>query len=199
MSLSVASSSPFNSLKDLIAEGKKRKLKAALSGRGSIDHLLTLILAEKTGIETPIMIPYGGGGPATKAGMSGEVDFLIGISTTAVRFVRDNRLKSLAIIGPEQVDALPGVPTINELGYTDFPYIPFVRGVMAPPGTPKDRVDALEAIYKKAVSDPEFLAIMKKQGRPVKQFTSAQMKKAINDAFETTRKYMPFMKEGTGN
>ena len=197
MSLSVSGDSPFNSLKDLIAEGKKRKLKAALSGRGSIDHLLTLILAEKTGIISPIVIPYGGGGPATKAGMSGEVDFLIGVSTTSVRFVRDNRLKSLAIIGPERVEALPGVPTVNELGFNDFPYIPFVRGVMAPPGTPRDRVDALEAIYKQAVDDSEFLAIMEKQGRPVKKFSSAQMKKAIADAFNTTKKYMPFMKEGT--
>ena len=43
-----------------------------------------------------------------------------------------------------------------------------------------------------------IIAEMKKQGRPVKHFSSQEIKKAIADAFETTRAYMPFMKEETG-
>jgi putative tricarboxylic transport membrane protein len=97
--------------------------------------------------------------------LSGEVDFLIGVTTTGIRFVRDGKLRMLAILGPERYDQAPDVPTISELGYKDFPYIPFVRGVMAPPNVPADRLVILEEAFKKAVDDPGFKEIMAKQGK----------------------------------
>jgi tripartite-type tricarboxylate transporter receptor subunit TctC len=174
MAVEVKADSPYKTLGDLIAAAKQKKLKSALVGIGTIDHLCTLLLEKFAGIET-IKVPYGGGGPATKAGLSGEVDFLIGVTTTGLRFVRDGQMRMLAILGPERVEEVPDVPTIYELGYKDFPYIPFVRGVMAPPNVPADRLAILEEAFKKAVDDPGFREIMEKQGRPVKAFTSKSM------------------------
>lgn len=193
MAVEVKADSPYKTLDDLIAAAKQKKLKAALVGIGTIDHLCTLLLEKQAGIDT-IKVPYGGGGPATKAGLSGEVDFLIGVTTTGLRFVRDGQLRMLAILGPERVEEVPDVPTIYELGYKDFPYIPFVRGVMAPPNVPADRLAILEEAFKKAVDDPGFREIMAKQGRPVKAFTSKDMKKVVEDHFKLTREYLPFMK-----
>ena len=194
MSIEVKGDSPFKTLDDLIAAGKQKKLKAALAGIGSIDHLHTMLLEQTLGIQVTT-IPYGGGGPASKAAMSGEVDFLVGLSTTAVRFVRDGKLRVLAILGPKRLEALPDSPTIYELGYKDYPNISFIRGVLAPPGTPQEVVSILEAAFKKAVDDPGFREIMKKQGRPVKPFSSKDMKKAAADTFKLSQKYTPFMKE----
>jgi len=193
MAVEVKADSPYKTLEELIAAAKKKKLKAALVGIGSIDHLLTLLLEKHAGIET-IKIPYGGGGPATKAGLSGEVDFLIGVTTTGLRFVRDGKLRMLAILGPERFEPVPDVPTIYELGYKDFPYIPFVRGVMAPPNVPADRLAVLEAAFKKAVDDQGFKDAMAKQGRPVKPFTSTDMKKVVDSNFKLASEYLPFMK-----
>jgi len=193
MAVEVKADSPYKTLDDLIAAAKKKKLKSALVGIGTIDHLCTLLLEKQAGIDT-IKVPYGGGGPATKAGLSGEVDFLIGVTTTGLRFVRDGKLRMLAILGPERVKEVPDVPTIYELGYKEFPYIPFVRGVMAPPNVPADRLAILEDAFKKAVEDPGFLEIMEKQGRPVKAFSSKAMKKVVEDHFKLTREYLPFMK-----
>lgn len=193
MAVEVKADSPFKSLEDLVAAAKTKKLKAALVGIGSIDHLLTLLLEKYAGIET-VKIPYGGGGPATKAGLSGEVDFLIGVTTTGLRFVRDGKLRMLAILGPERIAEQPDVPTIYELGYKDFPYIPFVRGVMAPPGVPEDRLAILEEAFKKAVADPDFKSIMAKQGRPVKAFSGKDMKKVVDSNFALAAEYRPFMK-----
>lgn len=193
MAVEVRADSPYQTFADLVAAGKTKKLKAALVGIGTIDHLHTLLLEKQAGIDT-IKIPYGGGGPATKAGLSGEVDFLVGLSTTGLRFVRDGKLRMLAILGHERLAEQPDVPTIYELGYQDYPNIPFVRGVMAPPGVPQARVAPLEAAFRKAVDDDGFRALMKKQGRPVRAFSSAQMAEAVKENFRLTKEYLPFMK-----
>jgi len=193
MAVEVKLDSPFKTFSDLVEAGKNKKLKAALVGIGTIDHLHTLLMEKTVGIET-IKIPYGGGGPATKAGLSGEVDFLIGVNTTGLRFVRDGKLRFLAILGYDRVKETPDVPTIYELGYKDYPNIPFVRGVMAPPGVSDDKINVLEDAFKKAVDDDGFREIMKKQGRPVKAFTSEDMKKVVEDNFTLTKEYLPFMK-----
>ncbi|MCJ7593926.1 MAG: tripartite tricarboxylate transporter substrate binding protein [Desulfobacterales bacterium] len=194
MDIDVKADSPFKTLADLVAEGKKRPLKTAIMGIGTIGHLHILLFEKFTGIKTT-SVPYGGGGPATAAVIKGEVEFSSGLSTTSVRFVRDNQLRVLAVFGRERLPALPDVPTIYESGYKDYPDLPFVRGVLAPPGTPQNVVDILEAAFKKAVDDPGFREIMKKQGRPVKPFSSKAMNEAIQNGIKFAQEYVPFMKE----
>jgi tripartite-type tricarboxylate transporter receptor subunit TctC len=193
MSLGVQAKSPINSFKELIEAGKTQKLKVSLAGVGSIDHLHNLLLEKMLGLNA-IKVPYGGGGPASKALLGGEVDFRVGLSTTAVRFVRGGKLKTLVIFGPKRVEALPEAPTIYELGYKDYPNVSFVRGIISPPKTPPAMVKVLEEALRKAVDDPGFRDIMKKQGRPVKPFSSVEMKEAVEKTFELAQKYVPEMK-----
>ncbi|MDF1554783.1 MAG: tripartite tricarboxylate transporter substrate binding protein [Deferrisomatales bacterium] len=195
MDVVVQADSPYKTFADLVAAGKKKPLKASLSGLGTIDHLHSLLLEKYTGMQQAVKVPYGGGGPATAAVVKGEVDFFTGLSTTSVRFVRGKQLRQLALLGPDPLKALPDTPTIYQLGYKDWPYVSFVRGVLAPPGTPKDRVAILETAFAKAVADPEFLALMEKQGRPVKAFSAAEMRKAAGEALQIAKEYLPFMKE----
>jgi tripartite-type tricarboxylate transporter receptor subunit TctC len=72
----------------LIDAARKKSLKAALSGIGSIDHLLTLLLEKHAGLKKVTTVPFGGGGPATAAVIKEEVDFFTGLSITSVRFVK---------------------------------------------------------------------------------------------------------------
>jgi len=61
MSIEVKGDSPYKTLSDLVAAGKQKKLKAALAGIGSIDHLHTLLVQKYLGIQATL-IPYDGGG-----------------------------------------------------------------------------------------------------------------------------------------
>ncbi|MFH1491051.1 MAG: tripartite tricarboxylate transporter substrate binding protein [Pseudomonadota bacterium] len=194
MSVEVKGDSPIKSFKELIEESKKRKLKTSLAGVGSTDHLHNLLLEKILGLNA-IRGPYGGGGPASKALLGGEVDFRVGLSTTSVRFVRAGQMKSIVILGPKRVAALGDAPTIYELGYKDYPNISFVRGILAPPKTPPAVIKVLEEAFRKAVDDPGFLEIMKKQGRPVKAFSAAEMKDALDKTVEIAKKYVPMMKQ----
>jgi len=190
----VKADSPYKTFSDLVEASKKKPLKAAIAGIGSIDHLYTLLLEKYTGLKA-VVVPYEGGGPATTAVIRGDVDFFVGLRTTSVRFVRDGKVRELVNLGPEPLEALPDTPTIYQLGYKDFPYIPFVRGVAAPPGTPKDRVKILETAFKNGVDDPKFKENMKKQGRPVITMTGEKLKEFAQYSLKITKDYMPLMKK----
>ena len=193
MSLEIQTKSPINSFPELIEASKTKKMKTSLAGVGSIDHLHNILLTQSLGLKA-VMVPYGGGGPATKALLSGEVDFHVGLSTSAVRFVRAGQIKTLVVFGHKRVEAMPEAPTIYELGYKDYPNVTFVRGIISPPKTPPAVVKVLEEAFRKAVDDPGFREIMKKQGRPVKSFSSVEMKEAVEKTFELAQKYVPMMK-----
>ncbi len=190
----VKSDSQYKTFSDLVEASKKKPLKAAIAGIGSIDHLYTLLLEKYTGLKATV-VPYEGGGPATTAVIRGDVDFFVGLRTTSVRFIRDGKVRELANLGPEPMEALPDTPTIYQLGYKDFPYIPFVRGVAAPPGTPKDRVKILEEAFKNAVDDPMFKETMKKQGRPVVTMAGEKLKEFAQYSLKIAKEYMPIMKK----
>lgn len=196
MDINVNVNSPYKSLSDLVKAAKQKRFKAAAAGIGGMSHLQTLLLEKHTGIRARL-IPYGGGGPAVAAVIRGEVDFFTGLSTTTIRFVKGKKVRQLVILGPEPLKALPDTPTMYDLGYKDWPYIPFIRGVLAPPKTPKYIVNILEAAFKKAVDDPGFRALMKKQGRPIKAFSSQQMREATDKIMKISDFYMPIMKKMT--
>ena len=195
MDIIVKADSPYKDFAGLIAAARNTSLKASISGIGSIDHLLTLLLVKHAGLKPLKIVPFSGGGPATAAVIKGEVDFFTGLSTTSVRFVKAGNVRQLAILGPKPLEALPNTPTIYQLGFKDYPYIAFIRGVSALPKTPQDRVDILKDAFKKAIDDPGFRAIMKKQGRPVTVYTAEKLHKAALNAVKLTNEYMPLMKK----
>lgn len=185
---------PYKTFAELLAASKKKPIKMSTAGVGSISQLMAMLLGKYTGLRYTL-VPYQGGGPSTVAVVRGDVEALSGLSTTSVRFVRDKKVRDLAILGPKRLKAMPNTQTIYELGYKDFPYVPFVRGVAAPPGAPSDRVKILAEAFKKAVDDPGFRAIMEKQGRPVSPMSQEAWGKFAQTAFQMAEKYVPLMIE----
>jgi len=194
MDVVVRAQSPYKTFAELVQASKKKPLKAAISGIGSISHLMTLLLEKYADLKSQV-VPYRGGGPSSAAVIRGDVDFLCGLSTTSVRFVRSGQIRQLAILGSKPLEALADTPTIYQLNYKDFPNIPFVRPVAATPGTPKGRVEILEAAFKKAVDDPGFIAVMEKQGRPIKRFSGEEIKKLVKETVKLSAEFMPIMRK----
>ncbi|WP_313815306.1 tripartite tricarboxylate transporter substrate-binding protein [Citricoccus sp.] len=146
--LVVPADSPYETLDDFIAAWKQDPGGTSISGGslGSIDHLLTGLVAEKVGIDPSQTnyIAYSGGGEALTSMLSGTtVAGMSGYNEVADQIEAGN-LRALAISSKER---LPGVdvPTFLEQG-VDAEMANW-RGLAAAPGvSEEDRGELLEIV-----------------------------------------------------
>src|SRR3546814_4646486 len=73
------------------------------------------------------------------------------------------KVKPIAVIGGARSPSLPNVQTFAEAGYPKVNQ-PIWWGLMAPAGTPKDVIDELNAVMKKAVSSKDMTEKLQKAG-----------------------------------
>jgi len=88
----------------------------SVPGIGSIQQLASEEFSKRAGIEMTV-VPYRGGGNATKAVISNEVQLFFAGIPPALPHVKSGVLTALAISTPERSPAAPDVPTMIELGY----------------------------------------------------------------------------------
>ena len=86
--------------------------------------------------------------------MSDQVQMGIDTLNTVLPYVKDGRMRALAIASRSRNPALPDVPTLGEtLNQTGFE-ISAWQGIVVPAGTPKEIVARLNTEINKAVQDP---------------------------------------------
>ncbi len=144
---------PVTSVKDFIEYSQTHPLNFGSSGTGSIIHLTSELFKQITGLKAT-HIPYGGGAPATKALIGGEVQFnLIDYGATKAA-VLSGQVKLLAMAGSERNPGQPDVPTIKELGY-DYEFL-LNYGLFAPSATPAAVLATLNAAVNEIVATQKF-------------------------------------------
>jgi tripartite-type tricarboxylate transporter receptor subunit TctC len=142
--LVMSSASPIDSVSALVNEAKRRKLSFASSGNGTVGHLVGESFKRAAGIDY-VHVPYKGAGPVMTDLLGGQVDLHFASLPAALPLVKSGKLRALAVASDERVLQLPDVPTLAESGYPGFQYQVFY-GVMAPAGTPPDRIARLNKI-----------------------------------------------------
>lgn len=91
----------------------------------------------------------------------------------ASQYVKQGKLRALAITGAERHAALSDVPTFAEIGIKGMDVVGFY-GVVAPAGTPKDVVAKLADAFKQVLENPELRKAMTAQGADPAYLNSAQ-------------------------
>jgi len=185
---------PFKSVADIIRS--KEPPKCGSTGVGSSDYVMSKILDETVGMKVGHVTGYPGSSEIALAMERGEVacmgltiatyygrePFLTWLKTKFVRF--------LAQSGHKRSPRIPDAPTIFEL-MDEYKTAPtkrrvaeamlqggeWARPLIAPPGTPMDRVNTLRAAYEKMVKDPDFLAEAKKLSVEVVPLRGEQLQK----------------------
>ncbi|MCC6534986.1 MAG: tripartite tricarboxylate transporter substrate binding protein [Burkholderiales bacterium] len=153
-----SSSSPINTLQDLIALAKARpgQLTYASAGNGTITHLSAEMLKSLIGINL-MHVPYKGGGQALVAIASNETSIMFGSLPSATPFLQSKRIKALAVTSPKRASAFPDVPTVAEAGVPGIAVMEWY-GVLAPAATPRPVIEKLNLEIGRVLSKPEVQA-----------------------------------------
>lgn len=162
MMIVVQASSPYKSIKDVVEQAKQSPGKITFSSSGSmgITHLLAEIFGQDASIKMT-HIPYQGSAPAITALLGGHVQMASTAVAPANAHLKAGTLRALAVFSDKRMKAFPDVPTLKEMGYNLGS--PTLYGILAPKGTPKEVVDALQNAARKVVE---------KYGDPVTQTLS---------------------------
>ncbi|MGP9680207.1 Bug family tripartite tricarboxylate transporter substrate binding protein [Halomonas sp. AOP27-A1-41] len=139
--LVVNAQSDINSLDEL--QQSEEMLNVGGTATGSIEHIVTMQLAEATGLNLNF-IPFQGDGEVVTALLSNQIDFAITNPGAVTDYLNSEKFKAIAISTEERIDSLPDVPTFVEQG-VDIT-ISLFRGVTAPPGISDAEREALTDI-----------------------------------------------------
>jgi len=158
---------PAKNLSELVEMARKEpgKYTFGTGGAGSISHLAMELLKMQTKTDL-LHVPYRGGSPAVQDLMAGQLDVVVeGVPLTAP-LILDGRIRGLAVTSPERSDVLPDVPAAKESGFPDF-VVTAWYGIVAPKGTPKEVIEALNRAANTALQDPALQERFAQQGSSV--------------------------------
>jgi tripartite-type tricarboxylate transporter receptor subunit TctC len=155
--LAVHPSVAATTVQDLVAliRANPGKYNFASAGVGTPSHLLGEQFHLSAGIDL-VHVPYGGSGPATASVVAGHTPILSGAIASAEPFVKDGKLRALAVMSKKRSPGLPDTPTMAEVGYPEVEGDGWV-GALVPARTPKDIVDALHREIGKMLGEPEMI------------------------------------------
>ncbi len=149
---------------ELVAYSKTHpgKLSFASSGSGASSHLAGVMFNSVAGTDF-LHVPYKGTGPALNDLLGGHVAMSFTDVLTAKPYVETGKLRALGVTTSRPSRALPGVPTIAEQGYPGYDVSVFF-GVVAPAGTPADRIEKLNRAFVQALASARVKALFASQG-----------------------------------
>lgn len=145
-----------------LARTKPEKLNYGSTGAGGSAHMITELFKATARIDA-VHVPYKGGAPMINAVLGGEVDFAFDTPTTVAPLIEADRVVPLAVTSMERWPGLPDVKTLSELGFSDFDATAWF-GLLAPKGTPSDRVELLSGKVAEAMKKDEVVASLRAAG-----------------------------------
>ena len=182
--LVVGSTTPYNSVKDLVAAAKAKPgdIKYASSGVGSTQHIAGEAFDLAAGIKTT-HVPYKGSSQAHVDILSGEVQMMFDTTSSAMSQIKAGKFRPLAVTSTARSGELPNVPTIAEAGYPAAEMTTWY-GLFVTGGTPKAIVDQLHAELDKALALPDVQARLKGLGGEPGKLTVDQFAKMNRDEYD---------------
>lgn len=170
-----------NSIPDLIARAKANpdELNYASPGIGTTPHLSGELFKIVGGIQIT-HVPFSGAGPAVQAVLSGTTQIAFAALPPARPHIESGALKALAVTGARRWFDLPDVPTMVELGYTDFISDTF-QGFLAPAKTPPAIVALLSTKSIEILKTPAIAEQLRNNGFEVIANGPDGMRKRIAD------------------
>ena len=172
--LAVHPSVPVKTLHELVALAHKHpgKLTYGSGAPGSPSHLAGELFKSLSQSQI-LMVPYKGASFALIGAMSGEVDMVIAAASAAAPYVKDKRMRALAVLHTRAVDTMPGVPMAAAAGMPQLQVVNWFV-LTAPTGTPQAIIERLSLEVGKIMQTNESRAHFAALGGEVATSTPEQ-------------------------
>lgn len=158
----VRADNPARNMAEFVAWTRAQHGKAnyASPGQGSVHHVATEILKQKTGAQMT-HIPYKGGSALGAALLGGEVQGMLESPSAYLGSIRAGKLRALGVTGERRLAALPAVPTLQEQGIAGLDVSSW-WGLVGPAGMPRDVVTRLNAELVAVLGEAQLLELFAK-------------------------------------
>ena len=169
---------PARTVPEFIAYAKANpgKINLASAGPGSAPGLWGELFKSMAGVDL-VTVNYRGTGPALPDLMSGRVQVMFDVVSTALGPVRAGKVRGLAVTTAQRMDVLPDLPTVGELvpGYEAIAF----QGIGAPRDTPAEIINILNGAVNAALADPAHKARLADLGAEAFTTSPAEFAKFI--------------------
>ena len=147
---------PARTVQELVALAKAKpgELNFGTGGNGTSNHLAGELLRIMAGINV-VHVPYKGVPQALNDTLAGRMHFAFSSPMSVLPFVKQGKLRLLAVTTPQRSRALPEVPTVAESGVPGYEFTGWM-GVLAPKAPPPDIVRKFQQAVAKAVAEPDL-------------------------------------------
>ena len=154
--LVVNAKAPYNTVKDLVTAAKSgsNKLSYGSNGNGTAQHMIGTQFQMMSGTEI-LHVPYKGSGPLTTDLLGGQVDLSFDTITPVLPFIKEGKLRPLAVTTARLSSTLPNWPTLQESGFPTLALGTWF-GLLPPPAPPKEVVIKLNTEIVKIIQSADF-------------------------------------------
>jgi tripartite-type tricarboxylate transporter receptor subunit TctC len=151
----VNGASPYRTFADLMNAARAKTGDVTLAGGGTAVTRITFEMLKRAANVDITFVPYPGTPPVISALLGEHVASAFSEYPAAVEQVKAGKLRALAVLSRTRIESLPDVPTVAELGYTDYQF-EFWYGQFAPAKTPKETVSQLAGWFTAALEVPDI-------------------------------------------
>ena len=173
--LAVHPSVPAADLRELVAWLKEQhgRVSYASQAVGSTGHLAMELFKAQAGVEAT-HVPYkGSAAQATVDLLAGRVAMSFVNTSTALAYLREGRLRAIAVAEKQRIGAAPDIPTLDEAGLSGFEATPWI-GLGTRAGTAPQIIGQLHDSARRALERPEVLARLQRIGVEPRALSPAQ-------------------------
>jgi tripartite-type tricarboxylate transporter receptor subunit TctC len=172
-------SAPYNNVAEFVAYAKSHpgQVNYASGGNGVTNHLAMELLKSRTGTFIT-HIPYRGSAPALQDVIGGQIPVMFDSIASSGPQIKAGKVKALGVAGLTRSEALPGVPTIGEvgakIGLKDFDTFGWIA-LYGPNSLPPAVVSKLQDAVAKVLESPDVVQKFASAGGAPKYLNAAAL------------------------
>jgi len=150
----VPANSPWSTFAEYLAASRRQAPNYGTPAVASPHHLAMEMVKRRTGLEAT-HVPFRGGPAAIQELLAGNIESVVIDCATGLPYIRDGRVKALAVFNEARSPEAPNVPTLRELGYADAVAYGW-QGMSVAKATPAPIVERLSRDMMAVIQGPEL-------------------------------------------